>query len=448
MSAKPVPQTCGLIRPETAQSGQALVFGMLLAAAAALVLIRYFFAGQVVAAKARQLHVLDATAYSGALIQARALNMLAYINRAQIGHQVAMAHLVTLGSWAAFGGTQSRQLASGNPPSYLIGLLFGPEYGAAYMAAGSAGGTDAMARTDGELARAYAAHDRLVHEVFSSVQQAITDGVPDARQAAMQAVLKQNYPDHSESSFDLSITDDTWSGYVRTYSGRQELRPLIQEIVDLYTFLGPRNHTARNPWVVDARCPMLRHELRRRGNTEFDVYGRWQSIDTQSFHALRSNRWIGCYFREYPMAWGWIPTAAVQNVTTPHVDNPPDDFAAQDFWRWVRDATNWDIHSGDANPLANSRAVVNRQRWLGGGLPNYFDIGTSTKTPGLRFAVDMRYPGPEGVVLSSRSAAETFFERPEPRADGRTEAENLFHPYWQARLVAPGVPGPNSAGQP
>lgn len=153
MSVTPKPAHYGLVWRAAAQSGQALVLGMLLAAAAALVLIRYFFTGQVVAAKAKQLHALDATAYSGALVQARALNMLSYINRAQIGHQVAMAHLVTLGSWAAFGGTQSRQLASGNPPAHLIGLLFGPEHGAAYLAAGSARGMDAMARTDGELAQ-------------------------------------------------------------------------------------------------------------------------------------------------------------------------------------------------------------------------------------------------------------------------------------------------------
>ncbi|TAL83197.1 MAG: hypothetical protein EPN46_10855 [Candidimonas sp.] len=445
--SKPAPQSCGLIGHASTQSGQALVFGMLLAAVAAVVLIRYFFTGQVAAAKARQLHALDATAYSGALIQARALNMLAYINRAQIGHQVAMAHLVTLGSWAAFGGTESRQLVSGNPPAYLIGLLFGPEQGAAYLAARGAGAMDAMARTDGELAQAYAAHDHVIQDVFRSVQQEVVAGLPDARLAAMQAVLRENYPDYAKSAFDLSITEDTWPGYVQAYSGRQELPSFIQEIAGLYAFLGPRNHTAHNPWVVDARCPMLRHELRRRGNTELDAYGRWQSIDTQSFHALRSNRWIGCYYREYPMAWGWIPTAASQSVGAPHVDDPPDDFAAQDFWRWVRDATNWDIHFGDANPLANSRAAANRQRWQGGGLPGYFDTREGADTSGLRFTVALRYPGPEGVVLSSRSAAETFFERPEPRADGRHEAQNLFHPYWQARLATPGPSSANAEGR-
>src|SRR5690606_17845793 len=114
----------------TAQQGQALVLGMLLAGMVMVVLVRYFAVGQVVGAKARQLHALDAAAYSGALVQARALNMLAYINRAHVGHQLAMAHLVTLGSWASLGGTQARQLATGNPPVHLIAMLFGPEHGA------------------------------------------------------------------------------------------------------------------------------------------------------------------------------------------------------------------------------------------------------------------------------------------------------------------------------
>jgi len=34
------------------------------------------------------------------------------------------------------------------------------------------------------------------------------------------------------------------------------------------------------------------------------------------------------------------------------------------------------------------------------------------------------------------SAAQTYFARPEPRADGQAELANLFHPYWQARLAA------------
>jgi len=415
------------------QQGQALVLGMLLAGVAAVALLRYFAVGQVVAAKARQLHGLDAAAYSAALVQARALNMLSYINRAQVGHQVAMAHLVTLGSWASLGGTEARQLGTGNPPAYLIAMLFGADHGAAYLAASSASGMENLAATHGSLASAYAAHDRIVHDVLAAVQDEIVASVPQARLEAARAVLGRHYPE--SSNFDLAISDDNWKGYVRQYGARQMLRPFIVEAAKMYKFLEPRNHTASNPWVVQARCPWLRHELRRRGATELDASGRWQSLDTQAFHALRSNKWIGCYYREYPMGWGWIPPDRQALAGVPHVDDPPEDFSAQDFWRWVQQATQWDIVSGDANPLANSRAVAGRPSWPGRGLADYIDIGVNgSRGEALRFAVRLKHPGPQGLTVVTHSAAATFFARPDARQDGRHERPSLFHPYWQARL--------------
>ncbi|AEC19860.1 hypothetical protein PT7_1320 [Pusillimonas sp. T7-7] len=419
-----------------AQQGQALVLALLLIGAALLVLVRYFAVGQMVGAKARQLHALDATAYSGALIQARAMNMLAYINRAHVGHQLAMAHLVTLGSWASLGGAQASQLKSGNPPGYLIAMLFGPDHGAAYAAASRASGFSGLAMPGAELARAYGGHDHAVRTVLSTVQDAIVAELPQARQQAMQAVLRQNYPEHMASlQFDLVLDHDNLPGYVQRQSGHGQLRSLVEDVAQLYGFLSPRNDTAFNNWVVDARCPGLRHQLRRRGSTELDRQGRWQSADTLSFHALRSNRWIGCYYREYAMGWGWIPSSLTQTIGQPHVDDPPADFAAQDFWRWVQEATNWDITSDNANPLANSRAVASRQRWQGGGLPSYFDVAVGPSSSSLKFSVSLRHPGPDGLMVSTRSAAETFFDRPEARRDARNEQASLFHPYWQARLA-------------
>lgn len=419
-----------------AQRGQALVLGMLLAGIALIAFVRYFSTGQVVAAKSRQTHALDAAAYSGALIQARALNMMAYINRAHVGHQLALAHLVTLGSWAALGATQARQLGSGNPPVHLIAMLFGPDHGAAYAAASRAYGLGHSAGSQGELAQAYAAHDHAVRNVLASVQGDIARGLAQARWAGMQAVLSHNYPGAgSASSFDLVIDDDGLPGYVQAHSGQGALRGLVEEVTRMYGFLAARNHTAKNSWAVDARCPASRHQLRRRGDTRMDAQGRWQSIDTESFHALRANRWIGCYFREYAMGWGWIPSAASQTMDQPHVEHPPDDFSGQDFWRWVQESTDWDIASGSANPMANSKASAARQPWQGGGLPAYFDTAAAGDRA-LRFSVSLRHAGPEGLVLTTRSAAETFYQRPEARPDGLDEAGNLFQPYWQARLAA------------
>lgn len=422
-----------------AQRGQALVLSTILASLALLAFTRYFYTGQVVSARAKQTHALDAATYSGALVQARALNMLAIMNRAQIGHHIAMAHLVTLGSWANLSGTEAQQLARGNPPAYLIGMLFGTDHGAAYLAAAQASGFRQLAGRQGGLGTAYAAHDRVVQSIFTDVQEHIVQSVPDARYETMATIIRKNYSDvnsdlntATDAHFELVLHDDRWPGFLQRYAGNT-LRPFLLQTGSLYPFLAPRDKTARNSWVVDARCPSRRHELRRRGNTQLDAQGRWQSIDTQSFHALRSNRWIGCYFREYTMGWGWIPGAATQSLGAPHVADPPSNFSHQDFWRWVKESTDWNIHSGSSNPLASSKAAADHQRWPGGGLQSYFDVRDLNDRP-VGFSATLRYPGPDGLWITTKSSAETFFERPQARRDGRHERANLFRPYWQARL--------------
>jgi len=419
------------------QQGQVLVLGMLLAAALGLAWMRYFGVGQVLAAKTRLVHGLDAAAYSGALVQARTLNFLAYLNRARMAHQVAMAHLVTLGSWAHYAGMESRRLAQGNPPAHLIGMMFGADHGRAYLAAASAVGLEAQARADGALGRAYAAHERFVHDLSADLSHALVRDLPQARQAAMRAVLTAHYPERLPGELHPVVLDDAWPGLLRRHAPDASLFDWTRHLAGLYPFLGPRNQTARNPWPVSGRCPHLRHELRRRGDTALDDSGRWRAGDTQSFHAVRSNRWIGCYYREYAMGWAWMPARPGQAMDADHVDTPPEDFSDQDFWRWVQAATPWDLVGGRDNPLANSYALRDRQDWMSRGLGNYLDVAAGAGQDAVSgFVVHMELPDASGRLIHARSAAETLFSRPGRRPDGLDETPNLFHPYWHARLAA------------
>lgn len=417
------------------QQGQVLVLGLLLASAAALVFVRYFDTGMVVAEKARQDHALDAAAYSGALVQARALNMLSYIHRAQAAHQVAMAHLVTLGSWAHFAGTEALRASMGNPPAYVIGMHFGPEHAAAYLAALKASGLEHRASEHGILASAYAEHDRLSRSVLASAGRQVAHGWGAARNQAMREVLAANYP--GETRFDLSITHDGSVGFLAAHQGNPGFIPFLRQLAGLYQFLEPRNYTDRSLFPVSARCPSRRHELRRRGSTILSDDGLWQSMDTQSYHAVRSNKWIGCYYREYPMGWGWIPPAESALMNEDYVENPPEDFSNQDFWRWVSGATNWDLLGDRSNPLANSWAYSTRRPWRGGGLPVFHDLASSDRQRTAHFTVVLKRTGRNGLSLTSRAAAETYFRRRHLRADGRRELPSVFHPYWQARLREP-----------
>ncbi len=416
-----------------AQSGQALVWGMLLLGAMALAFVAYFSVSQMVAVKVRHTHALDAAAYSGAVVQARAMNTAAYINRAHIANQVAMAHLATLSSWAALGEAQARQLFSGNPPVHVIGMLFGADHAAAYSAARRAVGLGAM---QPQLAAAYMAHDATVRQVLARAQASIVETLPAVRRHVIETVLEANFEASPDRTFRLEFDTDEWPDAVSLLSGPRHLAPVVRAAASRYGFLAPRHHTAYNSWVVSPMCPSLRHQLRRRGTTQMDDQGRWQSVDTLSYHALRSNQWIGCYYREYPMGWGWLAGATGHVLDDPHTDAPPDDFSEVDFWRWVRDSTDWDIAAGSANPLANSRAHVTRRLWDTGGLPGFHDVGESASNGRIAFALTLHRTADADRVVTTRSAAETFFARPEGREDGRLEHANLFRPYWQARLVA------------
>ncbi|MFT0531884.1 hypothetical protein ACMHYJ_03485 [Castellaniella hirudinis] len=426
------------MQPHRGQRGQVLVLGLLLAGLLALAWLRYFAGGQVVAAKTRMVHGLDAAAYSGALVQARTLNFLAYLNRAQLAHQVAMAHLITLGSWAHFGGTQAGRLAQGNPPAYLIGMLFGPAHGQAYLSAAAATGMDLQAGSGGPAGQAYAAHESFVHDYARGLARSLVRDLPDARMAAIQAVLRAHYPEIPAQDLQPVLSADAWPGLVRFHPADAPLTTLVRDLAKLYRFLDPRDHTASSPWVVSARCPHLRHELRRRGGTALDEQGRWQAGDTESFHALRSNKWVGCYYREYVMGWAWLPAGEGQAMAGEHVDNPPENFADQDFWRWVQAATEWDLLGRADNPLGNSYALANRQPWASRGLPDYPDVAPGQGPQAAAgFVLTLRLPSQAGMTVHARSAAESLFSRPRRRADGRDEAPNLFHPYWHARLAAP-----------
>ncbi|WP_249276259.1 hypothetical protein [Bordetella genomosp. 7] len=447
-----------LRRMPSAQAGQALPIVLALAAVGGIALVALYNVGQTAAARLRLTHAADAAAYSGALAQARTLNLLAYINRAQVAHQVAMAHLVTLASWAQFGQAQARQQSIRNPPASLIGALFGPSLGAAYARASHTG--DALPG----LAQAFQQHDQIVHQVLQQAAASAVEHLPASRQQTMLRVLHANYPEFysspgSQATAGASPLQLLESGgpadAVQRVSGNTptHLRGMAELAAGRYDFLRPRTLTRHSAWIVHRRCPTRRHELRRRGGTWLGADGRWGAQDTLSYHALRSNRWIGCYYREYAMGWGQGGRAAPGSDE--YIEKPPHDFSQQDFWRWVHEHTSWDIFTGRTNPMAGSYAVAGAARWRSRGLPSYFELARHAANAPLRFAIQVRqsaaslattdaasqvraptgryaYRGlrmSESVTVAS--AAETYFASPPGAAD---ELAGLFRPYWQARL--------------
>ncbi|PKM03870.1 MAG: hypothetical protein CVV16_07380 [Gammaproteobacteria bacterium HGW-Gammaproteobacteria-6] len=82
--------------------GQALILALVTMSALVLGVIVLFNTGQVLDKKVELVNAADATAYSVAVQQARAYNMIAYMNRASVANEVAMAQMVSWYSWTNY----------------------------------------------------------------------------------------------------------------------------------------------------------------------------------------------------------------------------------------------------------------------------------------------------------------------------------------------------------
>ena len=258
------------------------------------------------------------------------------------------------------------------------------------------------------------------------------------------------------------MLDDSAAGFIERIApgSGSGLADAARAAARRYGFLASRDATRSGATAVLSSCPSLRNELRRGGATWLGPDGRWAAVDTQSFHALRSNRWIGCYFREYAMGWGIaLDGASPPPASLRYADAPPADFSQQDFWRWVQAFAGWDLVAGTGNPLANSYGMAQGRQAAGSGLPAYHHIARSRRGLPLSFTVQARLapngapetarPGnPYARTIMASSTAQTYFVRPSPSPDGRDELATLFRPYWQARLAAAGPAEEGQEGRP
>ncbi len=459
---------------DRSESGQAMVLGLMLVSLGGLGWALSYYIGNIVHNKVSLVRATDAGVLSAATLQARTLNLHAYLNRAQLAHQLAMIHLVTLASHERFRATQAKQSLRMNPPAFLIGMFFGPTYAASYMASQSGLADDYLAIQN--LETAFKKHDQVIREVLEQARQNISSEMNSSRIQTLEKILIKNVGESGSSvrgqslaqlGLSYAIERDDFRDGIKSFSTQSPVWDnIFKQIIEPYGYLKPRHATRQNIWAINMRCPLKRHELRRRGHTLASANGTYESTDTISFHAVRSNRIIGCYQREYPMGWAEISTSAqknalladkLENTTEKSTDTTNQSFSKQSFWRWVKSQgiPGWDIINGSANSLAASWSAAKKISWQSSAPASFMDI--DSKRSGFRFDIKtaqsvailnqsknktsftghfnyLRHDSTE--TLTAQSSSLTYFSRPSSRKDGRQERPNLFHPYWHARLVS------------
>jgi hypothetical protein len=408
-------------------SGQALVVMLAFMACLLGAFILVFNVGQVVNDKMKLTNAADAAAYSAALWEARSLNFQAYMNRAMVANEVAIAQLVSLRSWSAYVG---RLTTNGARVSQFF-----PPVGRAMQA----------------LARSWNAVDRTVQQTMPPLEGALSrwnvDVLAHAQFAAhhqaelvaadlVNDVARANEPraELTEATRVLQARNvGEWRNrftatYARSGSNRKRYTDLLMESRDGFT-RSRRNDIFGGVLVT----------TRKRGGTDLIGEDSWRGVDTLSLHFNLVLRDV-----EVPIGWG----------------------AAEKQRRPVNARGQ---HGGSlrTNPAASRRALRTLRPASGyRGAPEIRDVITPSRRDErkLAYTVALRLPREriatadrlitaQGVMLPDGShesvapnfaddaqhalgSAELYFQRPQARTDGRREYPSLFNPYWQARLIA------------
>ena len=445
------------------QKGAALVLAIAIASVAAMAWSQRASLSQLLMAQQVLEQSTAAASLAAAQHHARLLNAHAYLNRTTMAHQVAMAHLLTIASAEKMRREMSIRFTRFNPPFYLIAMMFGPHHAAAYAASKASVAGSTLAGVH-QLHEAFANHDRAITRDLQRARKALLSNVEKDTKDIVRAVLERNMARNPGQSVELDIrvqmpTHGLLVGMVKPTDSLW--RNWFDKTLKQHRYLQKRSDTAISWWVIDPKCPHLRHNLRRRGDSVFAVDGLWQATDTLSFHAMRGAKLL-CYWREYPMGFANVKSrsagksgASGFDQTLADAGDFPDDFRKITFMRWFTSqfALTAMFH-GFANVLADGWGYKTQLRWRAHSkarpyvLKNDSPLRTTVTVSqsltqlhdpvlklGLRLKGLLGIQSDWGKSLVATSAAQAYYDRYEERSDGKAEQPNLFQPFWMAKNV-------------
>jgi hypothetical protein len=408
-------------------SGQALIAMLALLAGMVAGLALLFNSGLVVNDKIRLTNAVDAAAYSAAQWQARALNYQAYLNRAIVANEVAIAQLVSLRSWSRYIETLTTNVDQ--VARYV------PYLGTATRALEQ--GWDAV---DQAISRGFPVVEGALSvwnsQVLARAQSIAHVQAPLAAADTVDQVLTANEPRAELSAITRVFQTRNSALWLNRFTQRYErgggdlrrFTNLLMESRDGFT-------RARSRDLFDFGII----SMSRRGGTDLIGEYAWRGVDTLSLH-------FDFLFDHDEVPLGWGAAEQRRHAVTGRADhggslrrNPSASRRARRAMRpeqryqgvpEIRDVTN--PASREPRPLVYSvaaklpAAAVRSMDRLFPGTP-----GIATPEHG----VEPMAPNLSDAALHAVASAEVYFQRPVERADGRQEYPSLFNPYWQVRLV-------------
>lgn len=475
------------------EKGQALVLSVVCMLVFVVGVLVLFNTGQVVSKKMQLNNTADAAAYSAAVQQARAYNLIAYLNRAEVANEVAMAQMVSLHSWMNYTISATDHFADAVQKIGIaldftgVGLEFGLELNEIALKLDEVkdrmqGVRDGMQGVLSAFLKVFSVANAGYSRAASFVTGAEIADVP----AVAQSVIRQNTVTAAGSTDKEAHLGPVALGLLASQAFKAN-----KSYVKLYDIPNSRSPSS-NPHsadadrysnvVMEARDGFSRSRdgevsvLHKRGGTDLVSYNRWVAEDDLNVKVSTPFPFPDV---DIPMAWGGA--AGVRGSSGASFANLSD---ADTGWNspYDNDRGHHDPYGGAQDNGKSSKQVrrepatpSNDKAILTGygGLQPYEDTvagkaivpytASGTADAGPIFTVLVEQPltdvrttsnvkglgGPPDLAVPDRAqndkmtalaTAQVYFDRPRTltllrRPDDHRELGNLFSPYWQARLV-------------
>ena len=439
-----------------------------MAAVMAMMVLFVYNTGHVANEKTRLQNTTDAAAHSVAMLQSRDLNFQAYMNRAMIANQVAVAQAVSMVSWMRFLDNVIQNLRRYTSAAPYWGAIINA---VANVSAEAKNSTEDIA---GRFVRNI--QDPLLG-LYSGAQNAMHNAVIIEIPLTMQQVVRANDPGVSTglitNSTLLTQLVTTYRGAISRYdpanvrnrSGNnwREDKARMDEFRDV-TLRSRDGFTADRTYTLfqSPGIPPLQFKLERAGGTELigsnsnAPYYTWAGMDTLSEH---DRTWrcgfSGCGWRSWrervPLGWGaaqagdtiyYVNFRGRNFGSTWSINRRSSGVAAAQFQSASRVGTFSGLRTfsditqrGLLDTMPAAVVLLTKPRGGNDGVRTARDIGFAPA--GSRIDVEER-GGMANDRLHAMAKAEAYFSRPDDlwgRRQGGREYGNVYNPFWQPRLT-------------
>lgn len=476
------------------QAGQALLLTVISLLVLCLGVIVLFNTGQTVSKKTQLTNAADAAAYSAAVQQARAYNLIAYFNRATVANEVAVAQMTSWYSWTNFMLSATEHLEEaiqglavlfdlsgvgievGVMLQEIVGVLKEVQAGVQEVQTGertafTAGVTAIATLNEGYSVASNAIAKADSAEALEIVPQVVslnTDGKASVGTRG-DALLIKDIASAEAFTEQYRIPGASVAGVSSDNAGADRLANVVMEARDGFS---KSRSSSSMPLVT------------KKGGTDLVNYTSWVGADSLDLNILGI---------DVPLAWGGAAAVARTPISFAAIAKPG--YANGAGWTspyQYDQGTHYGPYDGALSNGNAGRNVLSQpaedglaMAWLKSedginpGLQNYDDIvpnkAAQPYTVGATGSEQTNDPndGPIFDVLveqamntvrtsnnvagiggppdfqaqdqavsngmTALSSAQTYFSRPRslfPRViDSYREEGSLFSPYWQARLV-------------